>query len=70
MYGGSFKLPKAATPELAEMLRSFKRQALHAEKLSFVHPLTQLEVTTEAAMPADMQALASVLRADTAAFKG
>ena len=70
LYGGSFKLPKAATPELTEMLRGFKRQALHAEKLSFVHPVTEQEVTTEVGMPADMQALAGVLRDDTAAFKG
>ncbi len=70
LYGGSFKLPKAATPELTEMLRGFKRQALHAEKLSFRHPVTDEEISTEAAMPADMQALVAVLRADTAAFKG
>jgi 23S rRNA pseudouridine1911/1915/1917 synthase len=70
LYGGSFKLPKAATPELAEMLRGFKRQALHAEKLTFRHPMSDQDVTTEAAMPADMLALAATLRADTAVFKG
>jgi 23S rRNA pseudouridine1911/1915/1917 synthase len=70
LYGGSFKLPKAATPELADMLRGFKRQALHAEKLTFRHPVSDQDVTTEAAMPADMQALVATLRADTAVFKG
>ena len=69
LYGGSFKLPKAATPELVEMLRGFKRQALHAEKLVFTHPVTGLEVSTEAPIPADMQALVATLRADTAAHK-
>jgi 23S rRNA pseudouridine1911/1915/1917 synthase len=70
LYGGSFKLPKAATPELVEMLRSFKRQALHAEKLAFVHPASGETISTEAPAPADMQALIATLRADTAAFKG
>ena len=69
LYGGSFKLPKAATPELVEMLRTFKRQALHAEKLAFVHPVSGETICTEAPMPADMQALVATLRADTAAHK-
>ena len=69
LYGGSFKLPKAATPDLVEMLRSFKRQALHAEKLEFVHPVSGETISTEAPIPADMQALIATLRADTAAHK-
>ena len=69
LYGGSFKLPKAATPELAETLRGFKRQALHAEKLEFEHPVHGHTVSTQAAIPSDMQALVQALRADTAAFK-
>src|SRR3990167_1309426 len=69
LYGGSFKLPKAATPELVEMLRSFKRQALHAEKLEFVHPVSGEKISTEAPIPADMQALIATLRADTAVYK-
>jgi 23S rRNA pseudouridine1911/1915/1917 synthase len=69
LYGGSFKLPKAATPELTEALRAFKRQALHAEKLAFVHPVSGETISTESAIPADMQALIATLRADTAAYK-
>ena len=69
LYGGSFKLPKAATPELVEMLRTFKRQALHAEKLAFVHPVSGETISTEAPIPADMLALVATLRADTAAHK-
>jgi len=69
LYGGSFKLPKAATPELTEALRNFKRQALHAEKLAFVHPVSGETISTESAIPADMQALIATLRADTAAYK-
>jgi 23S rRNA pseudouridine1911/1915/1917 synthase len=69
LYGGSFKLPKAATEELVEALRGFKRQALHAERLEFVHPHSGQTVTTNAPMPADMQALLAALRADSAAFE-
>ena len=69
LYGGSFKLPKAATPALAEALRTFKRQALHAEKLEFVHPISGQSMSFQSPVPADMQALVSVLRDDTAAFK-
>jgi 23S rRNA pseudouridine1911/1915/1917 synthase len=69
LYGGSFKLPKAATPELTEALRSFKRQALHAEKLVFVHPVSGENISTESPVPADMLALIAALRADTAAYK-
>jgi 23S rRNA pseudouridine1911/1915/1917 synthase len=70
LYGGSFKLPKAATPALVEALRTFKRQALHAEKLEFVHPVSGQPMTFQSPVPADMQALVAVLREDTAAFKG
>lgn len=69
LYGGSFKLPKAATPELIESLRGFHRQALHAEKLVFTHPVTGEQVHTEAAVPPDMQALIATLRADTENWK-
>ncbi len=69
LYGGSFKLPKAATPELIESLRGFRRQALHAEKLVFTHPVTGEQVHTEAAIPPDMQALIATLRADTENWK-
>jgi 23S rRNA pseudouridine1911/1915/1917 synthase len=69
LYGGSFKLPKGATPELTEALRGFKRQALHAEKLAFVHPVSGETISTESPIPADMQALIASLRADTAAYK-
>ena len=61
--------PRGATPELAALLRGFRRQALHAEKLAFVHPASGDTVTSEAPMPADMQALVEALRTDTAMHK-
>ncbi len=63
VYGG-LKMPKGASPELAETLRGFRRQALHAEKLEFAHPAdgTMISVTSE--RPADMETLVVALRAD------
>jgi 23S rRNA pseudouridine1911/1915/1917 synthase len=69
LYGGAFKPPKAATESLLAALRAFRRQALHAEKLSFRHPVSGETLTCTAEMPADMQALLVELRADTAAAK-
>ncbi len=40
LYGGALKLPKGASDELVAALRGFKRQALHAETLEFMHPIT------------------------------
>jgi 23S rRNA pseudouridine1911/1915/1917 synthase len=65
LYGSGLKLSKGATPELTATLREFKRQALHAEKLEFVHPVSGETVSVAAQMPADMQALIARLRADT-----
>ena len=69
LYGGAFRLPKGATEALVARLQGFRRQALHAEKLSFAHPANGETVTVSAPMPADMQALVLDLREDTAAFK-
>jgi 23S rRNA pseudouridine1911/1915/1917 synthase len=49
-------------PELAERLRTFPRQALHAWRLAFPHPATGQRVIVEADLPADMQALMFAVR--------
>ena len=64
-YGGGMKLPKGATAELVETLREFKRQALHAEKLEFEHPVSGEVVSVTVKAPADFAALVSALREDT-----
>jgi 23S rRNA pseudouridine1911/1915/1917 synthase len=66
LYGGGLKLPKGASPELAATLRGFRRQALHAEKLSFVHPVSGELLSFSAERPADQQALIEALREDLA----
>ncbi|GAB2625154.1 23S rRNA pseudouridine(1911/1915/1917) synthase RluD [Novilysobacter erysipheiresistens] len=68
LYGGSLKLPRGASDELVAALRGFKRQALHAETLEFVHPVSAEPVRCSTPMPADMQALVKALQDDTAAF--
>ncbi len=67
LYGGGLKLPKGATEELASALRGFRRQALHAEKLSFVHPISGEAMSFRAERPADQRLLIEALRADMAA---
>jgi 23S rRNA pseudouridine1911/1915/1917 synthase len=68
-YGGGLKLPKGATPELVTALRAFRRQALHAEKLEFVHPVTGATVSVSAEPPADLAELIKTLRADVVAAR-
>jgi len=41
----------------------FPRQALHAQKLALVHPVTQEAMSWESPLPADMQALIAALKA-------
>ena len=66
LYGGSFKLPKGASDDFIVALRGFKRQALHAEVLEFVHPDTGEPVRCSAPVPEDMQRLMKLLREDAA----
>ena len=57
-YGGKRAMPKGAlSPEGAEALRGFHRQALHAATLGFKHPVTGENIRFEAPLPADMQQL-------------
>ncbi len=64
VYGGRLALPAGASEELIQMLRRFKRQALHAARLAFVHPVSGDELEFEAPPPADFQALLEVMRRD------
>jgi 23S rRNA pseudouridine1911/1915/1917 synthase len=62
---GNLRLPKGATTELIEALRNFRRQALHAERLEFLHPASAEKLVVEAARPADMDALIATVREDS-----
>ncbi|WP_347988016.1 23S rRNA pseudouridine(1911/1915/1917) synthase RluD [Methylomonas sp. AM2-LC] len=61
VYGGRFQMPADCNPALADALRSFKRQALHAVKLGLEHPETGEYCEWEQALPDDMQHLLNVL---------
>ncbi|MBF0180293.1 MAG: RluA family pseudouridine synthase [Magnetococcales bacterium] len=55
--------PPASWPEAArELVTGFRRQALHAEQLTIVHPVTGLEMCFSAAPPEDFQRLLAGLR--------
>ena len=64
VYGGRLRLPKGATAELQEMLRSFKRQALHAGKLGLIHPISEEYMEWEVSPPDDFNALLATLKID------
>ncbi len=66
LYGGGLRLPKGASDALIAVLRAFRRQALHAERLAFVHPATGEALAFTAPRPADLEALIAALRADLA----
>ncbi|MFO1406831.1 MAG: 23S rRNA pseudouridine(1911/1915/1917) synthase RluD [Steroidobacteraceae bacterium] len=66
VYGGRLALPRGAGEALREALRAFPRQALHAARLEFEHPVTGKPVACAAPLPADMVALLDVLARDAA----
>ena len=61
-YGGRLALPAGANEEVIDLLRRFKRQALHAETLSFAHPVSDKPVSIQADPPSDFQDMLQVLR--------
>ena len=66
-YGGRLIIPAGATPRLADTLRGFRRQALHARRLSFVHPLSGETIDLLAPLPADFRSLLGALAGDDTA---
>ena len=64
VYGGHLRLPKGANSELVNMIRSFKRQALHAKRLRFDHPVSGKPVEIEHEVPSDFGQLLDSLRKD------
>ena len=69
VYGGRPRLPPEPTPTLRDALRGFRRQALHASRLSFRHPSTDAVLAFDSPLPADFAGLLAVLRADAAPRK-
>ena len=62
VYMPRVRLPAGSSELLADTLRGFKRQALHAAKLGLVHPKTGEDMMFEAPWPEDFAQLVDVLR--------
>jgi len=61
VYGGRLRVPPAASEELINTLRRFRRQALHAAALSLEHPQSGAILGWEAPLPDDMVNLLAIL---------
>lgn len=56
-YGGTYRRPKSGDAWLEDALKSFGRQALHARRLVFRHPVNERELSLTAPVPADFDEL-------------
>jgi 23S rRNA pseudouridine1911/1915/1917 synthase len=54
---GEPRWSRIVDPALADALRVFPRQALHAKRVSFVHPVTHERIAIEAPLPQDFEQL-------------
>jgi 23S rRNA pseudouridine1911/1915/1917 synthase len=64
VYGGRVRLPKGADLQTQDSLKGFRRQALHAGLLGFIHPETEEEVSWSVDMPEDMKNVLEILTHD------
>jgi len=62
VYGGRLRLLPGGDQALGDILRGFRRQALHAEKLGLEHPDTGEWCEWRVDMPQDLQILLEALR--------
>jgi 23S rRNA pseudouridine1911/1915/1917 synthase len=66
VYGGREERLKGFNPEVRttaqHLLSMVNRQALHAERLVFIHPMTGKELKIEAPLPEDLKTLQKMLR--------
>jgi 23S rRNA pseudouridine1911/1915/1917 synthase len=64
LYSGRVRLTKGASDEMKEVLKHFRRQALHAKKLELWHPQTGQQMSWEIDLPDDFEAVRRVLKED------
>lgn len=64
VYGGRFQMSPNCSDELQQLLRNFKRQALHATVLGLQHPETDEYMEWEQPLPDDMVNLLNALAAN------
>tara|TARA_B100000315_G_scaffold240193_1_gene259764 strand:- start:595 stop:1578 length:984 start_codon:yes stop_codon:yes gene_type:complete len=61
-YGKSIKKYKKINAEIEKKINNFKRQALHAKSLGFIHPKNKKELFFEAKRPKDFDSLVKKLK--------
>jgi len=64
VYGGRQRIPPQAGQDLIDCLRAFKRQALHAFRLSLAHPRSGKQLSWKSPLPEDMLHLVAALEQD------
>lgn len=64
VYAGRFQMPANCSANFEEVLRNFKRQALHATRLGLQHPETDEYCEWGLAMPDDMTNLIKAIEQD------
>ena len=64
VYGQRLRIPPESSEQMTNMLRGFRRQALHAAKLGLEHPGSGEGMEWEVPLPEDMQRLLAVLQED------
>ncbi len=67
VYGGRLRIPRSASDALVQVLRNFRRQALHARRLELAHPASGEWMQWQAPTPDDLASLLQVLRDDSGA---
>lgn len=64
VYSSRSRLPAGASEDFLNILNNFKRQALHAWRLSLIHPETGELIQWEAPLPEDMVKLIAGMKED------
>ena len=62
LYGGRKKFASGTSEMSRQKLSEFKRQALHAVELSFIHPVSEEVLSFQSDIPEDMRQIISFLR--------
>lgn len=64
VYGNRLSIAGDCDPVLETQLRAFKRQALHATRIEYEHPISGEHHSWQCALPEDMQALVDACELD------
>lgn len=64
VYGRGVRMPPLHNPASEAVVNAWRRQALHAQSLTFAHPVSGEALVFTAEVPADLQALLDALEKD------